>query len=253
MKPLFTRLVKIYHPDLARSVRRRSLCEEMTRHILSANEAGDDETLREIERHGDGYLEVVKEREVEAEEKRRSDANFEEIRRRFYAMQAEQSCGEWADAIPINPPRTNYVTWFLWMINPYLLTFSVAEWKDNGRLLNAYSLLNGVAWLWIWLMIWNQLYVIEALARSAGYTHDGLMGLTFVLARGVLIISALPVALPLAVLAGGAVIVIATTWLLAWIAGGVLGYFHPWLIHLPYWVAGMFLIVVGWFLLGEDL
>ena len=218
MKPLFTRLVKIYHPDLARSVRRRSLCEEMTRHILSANEAGDDETLREIERHGDGYLEVVKEREVEAEEKRRSDANFEEIRRRFYAMQAEQSCGEWADAIPINPPRTNYVTWFLWMINPYLLTFSVAEWKDNGRLLNAYSLLNGVAWLWIWLMIWNQLYVIEALARSAGYTHDGLMGLTFVLA-----------------------------------AGGVLGYFHPWLIHLPYWVAGMFLIVVGWFLLGEDL
>ena len=253
MKPLFTRLVKIYHPDLARSVRRRSVCDEMTRHILSANEAGDDETLREIERLGDGYLEVVKERELEAEEERRSDAHFEEIRRRFYEMQAEESRGTWAYAIPIHPPGPNYLLWFLWMINPYLLTLSVRDWRDNGRLHNAWGLCNAVVWLWIWLKLWSQLGSFEAISLAAGHTHEGAMGLLFVLLRGVLIVVALPVAVPLAMFVGGAAIIIGTIWLAAWIAGGVLGFFHPWLTIVPIFIAGIVLIAAAWAALGEDL
>ena len=252
-KPLFTKLIKTWHPDLTTSARRKIVCEQMTRHILCANEADDEETLKAIERLGEGYLEVAKERELEAEEERRSDADFEEIRRRFHEMQAAESRGEWAYAIPINPPRASFLSWLLWMINPYLLTFSVREWRENGRLYNVWALCNAVVWLWIWFQLWSQLGSFEATSLAAGHAHEGAMGLVFVLVRGVLIVAALPVAFPIALFAGGAAIVIGTLWLVAWVVGGVLGFFHPWLIPVPYFVAGISLIAAGWAALGEDL
>jgi hypothetical protein len=252
-KQLFTKLIKAWHPDLTTSARRKIVCEEMTRHILCANEADDEDTLKEIERLGESYLEVAKERELEAEEERRSDADFEEIRRRFYEMQAAESRGEWANAIPIIPPQPNFLLWLLWMINPYLLTFSVQDWRENGRLHNAWALCNSAGWVWIWLHIWNQVGCLEAGSLAAGHTHDGAIGLLFVLFRGALIVAALPVAFPMAVFAGGAGVVICTLWFAAWIVGGALGFFHPWLIPVPYFLAGISLIAGGWAVLGEDL
>ena len=251
--PLFTKLIKAWHPDLTTSARRKIVCEEMTRHILCANEADDEDTLKEIERLGEGYLEVAKDREFEAEEERRSDADFEEIRRRFYEMQAAESRGTWAYAIPIIPPRQNFMLWLLWLLCPYLLTLSVRDWRENGRLHNAWALCNAAGWLWIWLHIWSQIGSFEAASLAAGHPHDGAIGLLFVLIRGVLIVAALPVALPLGVFAGGAAVAIGTLWLVAWIAGAVLGFFHPWLIPVPYFVAGISLIAAGWAALGEDL
>jgi len=195
----------------------------------------------------------VKEREMQAEEERRSDVHFEEIRRRFYEMQAAESRGEWANAIPIIPPQPNNLSWYLWMINPYLLTFSVRDWRENGRLLNAWALCSAVLWLWIWLHIWNQVDCFEAGSLAAGHTHDGAIGLVFVLVRGALIVVALPVALPFGVFAGGAAVVICTLWFVAWVAGWVLGLFHPWLAFVPHFVAGIVLIAGGWAVLGEDL
>ena len=251
--PLFTKLIKTWHPDLTTSVRRKIVYEQMTRHILCANEADDQETLEEIERLGEGYLEVAKERELEAEEERRSDVNFEEIRRRFHEMQAAESRGEWANAIPIIPPRPNFLLWLLWMINPYLLTFSVQDWRENGRLHNAWALCNAVGWLWSWLHIWNLIGSFEAASLAAGHAHDGAIGLIFVLLRGAFIVAALPVAFPVAVFAGGAAIVIGVLCLASWVAGAVLGFFHPWLAFVPYFVAGIVLVATGWSVLGEDL
>ena len=142
---------------------------------------------------------------------------------------------------------------FLWIINPYLLTFSVQDWRENGRLHNAWALCNAGGWLWIWLQIWNQVGTLGASSLAAGHAHDGAMGLAFVLIRGVLIVAALPVAFPLGVFVGGAAIAIGTLWLVAWIAGGVLGLLHPWLIPVRYFVAGISLIAAGWGALGEDL
>jgi len=252
-KPLFTKLIKTWHPDLTTSARRKIVCEEMSRHILSANEIGDEESLKEIERVGEGYLEVVKNRELEAEEERRRDAEFGEILRRFSEMQAAESRGECAYAIPINPPRQQYLGRFLWMLNPYLLTFSVFEWRENGRLHNALATGNAAAWLWIWYHFWNQLGAIEAAEIAAGHSLAGVRGFAFVLFRGALIAAALPVALPLGVLAGGAAITISVVWVVAWIAAGVLGFFHPWLVPLPYFFAGIILSAAGWAALGEDL
>ena len=252
-KPLFIRLIKVWHPDLTTSARRKIVCEEMTKHILCANETDDEDTLKEIERLGESYLEVANEREFEAEEERRSDADFEEIRRRFYEMQAAESRGEWANAIPIIPPRQNFMLWLLWLLCPYLLTLSVRDWRENGRLHNAWALCNAAGWLWIWIHIWSQIGSFEAASLAAGHPHDGAIGLLFVLIRGVLIVAALPVALPLGVFAGGAAVAIGTLWLVAWIAGAVLGFFHPWLIPVPYFVAGISLIAAGWAALGEDL
>ena len=249
-KPLFTKLIKAWHPDLTTNLRQKIVCEEMTKYILCANETDDEDTLKEIERLGEGYLEVAKERELEAEEERRSDGDFEEIRRRFYEMQAAESRRTWAYAVPIIPPRQNFL---LWMINPYLLTFSVREWRENGRLHNAWALCNAVSWLWIWLHIWSQIGSFEAASLAAGHPHDGAIGLLFVLIRGVLIVAVLPVAFPIAVFAGGATIAIGTLWLVAWITGGVLGFFHPWLVSVPYFAAGIALIAAGWAALGEDL
>ena len=251
--PLFCKLIKTWHPDLCTTARRKIICEEMTRHIIFANEAGNEATLKEIERLGEGYLNVVKERELEAEEERRSDANFEEIRRRFYEMQASERCGEWANATPINPPQRQYVLWFLSMINPYLLAFSVQEWRANGRLHNAWALCSAAFWLWICLQMWNQVGALEGASLAAGNAHDGAVGLIFVLARGALIVAILPIAFPLGVFAGGAAIVIGTIWLVAWIAAWVLGFFHPWLIFVPYFIAGIVVIAAGWNALGEDL
>ena len=213
----------------------------------------DDQTLKEIERLGEGYLEVAKERELEAEEERQSDVNFEEIRRRFHEMQAAESRGEWANAIPIIPPRPNFLLWLLWMINPYLLTFSVQDWRENGRLHNAWALCNAVGWLWSWLHIWNLIGSFEAASLAAGHAHDGAIGLIFVLLRGAFIVAALPVAFPVAVFAGGAAIVIGVLCLASWVAGAVLGFFHPWLAFVPYFVAGIVLVATGWSVLGEDL
>jgi hypothetical protein len=252
-KPLFTKLIKAWHPDLTTNLRQKIVCEEMTKYILCANETDDEDTLKEIERLGEGYLEVVKERALEAEEERRSDADFEEIRRRFYEMQAAESRRTWAYAIPIIPPRPNFLLWFLWMINPYLLTFSVRDWRENGRLHNAWALCNAVGWLWIWLQLWSQLGSFEAVSVATEHTRDGAIGLLFVLLRGAFIVAALPVAFPVAVFAGGAAVVICTVWFAAWIAGGVLGFFHPWLIPVPFFVAGIVLIATGWSVLGEDL
>ncbi|MEI6491660.1 MAG: hypothetical protein WCO94_03850 [Verrucomicrobiota bacterium] len=252
-KPLFTKLIKAWHPDLTTNLRQKIVCEEMTKYILCANEAGDDVTLREIERLGEGYLEVAKERALEAEEERRSDADFEEIRRRFYEMQAAESRGTWAYAIPIIPPRPRYLVNFLWMINPYLLAFSVSEWRENGRLHNAWALCNAAGWSWILLQIWIQVGTFEAASLATGHAQSGAMGLLFVLLRGVLIVVALPVAVPLAMFVGGAAIIIGTIWLAAWIAGGVLGFFHPWLTIVPIFIAGIVLIAAAWAALGEDL
>ena len=251
--PLFKKLVKAWHPDMTTSNQRKIVCEQITREILCANEADDEDTLREIERLGEGYLEVVKERELEAEEERRSDAYFEEIRRRFYEIQAAESRGEWANAIPIIPPQRQYVLWFLSMINPYLLAFSVQEWRANGRLHNAWALCSAAFWLWICLQIWNQVRALEGASLAAGNAHDGAVGLIFVLARGALIVAVLPIAFPLGVFAGGAAIVIGTISLVAWIAAWVLGFFHPWLVFVPYFIAGIVVIAAGWNALGEDL
>ncbi len=43
--PLFTKLIKAWHPDLTTNARRKIVCEEMTKHILTAHETGDDEAL----------------------------------------------------------------------------------------------------------------------------------------------------------------------------------------------------------------
>jgi len=252
-KQLFTKLIKAWHPDMTTSNQRKIVCEQITREILCAHEADDEDTLREIERLGEGYLEVVKERELEAEEERRSDAYFEEIRRRFYEMQAAESCGEWANAIPIIPPQRQYVLWFLSMINPYLLAFSVQEWRTNGRVHNAWALSTAVVWLWIFWLIWSKVSSIEAASMAAGNAHDGAVGLIFVLARGALIVAVLPIAFPLGVFAGGAAIVIGTIWMVAWIAAWVLGFFHPWLVFVPYFIAGIVLIAAVWNALGEEL
>ena len=252
-KPLFTKLIKAWHPDLTTNLRQKIVCEEMTKYILCANEAGDDVTLREIERLGEGYLEVVKERELEAEEERRSDANFEEIRRRFYEMQAAESRRTWAYAIPIIPPRSNLLLWFLWMINPYLLTLSVRDWQDNGRLHNAWALCNAAGWSWILLQIWIQVGTFEAASLATGHAQSGAMGLLFVLARGALIVAGLPIVVPLGMFVGGAAIVIGAVWLVTWIASLVLGFFHPWMAFVPYFAAVIIIIAAGWMALGEDL
>jgi len=252
-KPLFTKLIKTWHPDLTTSARRKIVCEEMTKHILRANETDDEDTLKAIERHGEGYLEVAKARALEAEEERRSDADFEEIRRRFYEMQAAESRGEWANAIPIIPPRQNFLLWLLWVSSPYLLTLSVRDWRENGRLHNAWALCNAAGWLWIWLLIWKQVGSFESVSLATEHARDGAIGLLFVLLRGALIVAALPVALPLGVFAGGAAVVICTLWLVAWLVGGALGFIHPWLTFVPFFVAGISLIAAGWAALGEDL
>ena len=117
----------------------------------------------------------------------------------------------------------------------------------------AWALCNAAGWSWILLQIWTQVGTFEAASLAGGHAQSGAMGLLFVLIQGVLIVAALPVAVPLAMFAGGAAIIIGTIWLAAWIAGGVLGFFHPWLTIVPIFIAGIVLIAAAWAALGEDL
>ena len=61
----------------------------------------------------------------------------------------------------------------------------------------------------------------------------------------------LPIAIPLGLLAGVATVVGGFLLLIAWILGGLLSLFHPWLAYLPYAIATVILIGAAWEALGE--
>ncbi len=252
-RALFLKLIKKWHPDTTRNPKMKVLCGEVSRHILRANEEGDFEALKEIDRLGEGYLEVIKqrqqheEREIEAE--RRRQAAADEAYRTTRAERAYRQ--QWFYAYPVRPPRRNSFVVLLELINPYLLLHAMKSWAMNGRLYNAWALCSGLLWLWVWWLGWKEIGSLEAATQAAGYAREGGVGLVFVLSRGVFIIAGLPIAfcagavlVYIAVLAGACLIV-------AWFCGIILGLFHPWLVHLPYVLAAVFVLIVVWQSLEE--
>jgi len=239
-KALFIKLIKTWHPDTTTSPKRKALCEEMSRHILRANEEGDAEALEEIERHGEGYLEILKQRERQAAQEQQEELQRQERYRQ-----------RWCYAYPVKPPRRNPIVVLLEMINPYLVVRALKSWATNGRLYNAWALCSGVLWLWAWWLVWKEIGPLEAATQAAGYAREGGVGLAFVLARGVYILAALPIAfcvgavfLTIAFFAGFCLIA-------AWFAGLILGAFHPWLVHVPYALAAVFVLMIFWELLAD--
>ena len=262
-RPLFIKLIKTWHPDTTTSLKRKVLCEKMSRHILQASEAGDDEALEEIDRHGECYLEIVRQREEQAarerEEARRRQAAMDEIYRNIAkareeeeTQQRQEQCRQrWCYASPLKPPGRNPFVVLLELINPYLVVRAMKSWATNGRLYNAWGFCSGVFWLWAWWIAWKEIGPMEAATQAAGYAREGGVGLAFVLARGVYILAALPVAFcvgavifPIAVVAG-------SSWVAAWFIGLILGLFHPWLVHVPYVLAAVFVVLFAWQSLEE--
>ena len=250
--PHFLRLIKAWHPDTTTDIRKKAICEEMTRLILRAKDEGDGAVLEEIDRLGEGYLQIARDRAAEEEEDRRSDLEVREAYRKFMRMQnEEESQGAWADAYPIHPPRRNHAVDLLGIFNPYLLTFAIGGWCKNGRIYNLWAICNGAAWLYVWWILWCQLGQFETATMAAGHAHDGGVGLLFVLTRGVMILGILPVAVPVGLLAAFATLGVGIAWLGAWILGGILGLFHPWLAHVAYAAAAILLLVTAWQALGD--
>jgi hypothetical protein len=120
-------------------------------------------------------------------------------------------------------------------------------------LYNAASLFSGVAWMGAWWKIWGLLGALEIEAHASGYADEGPIGLLFVLVRGSLILAAMPVAVPLVMMAGAALIGTGIVLLIAWIFGGILSLFHPWLAYVPYGAAAVILMSAAWVALGDDL
>ncbi|MFZ4775957.1 MAG: hypothetical protein ACOYM3_11365 [Terrimicrobiaceae bacterium] len=252
--PKFLRLIKKWHPDTTIDIRRKSLFEEMTKVILRANDEGDDAVLEQIERMGEGYLQIAQERAAEEEEDRRSDLEVREAYRRFMRMQnEEESRGAWADAYPIHPLRRNYVTELLGLLNPYFLPFTAGAWSKNGRLCNLWAIGNGAAWSYVWWILWGLIGKFETTTLAAAHAHDGGVGLLFVLIKGLMILSILPVAIPLGLLSAFAALGVGIAWLGAWVLGHILGFFHPWLVHVPYAAAAVVLLIAAWEALGNGL
>ena len=251
---LFLKLIKAYHPDTTSSLQKKAIYGELSRYIIQAHSDGDEATLEEIDRLGEAYLETAKDREAEEADERRTDERVREAHRRFVRMQEDHDTrGEWSYAYPIIPPRSNFMVDILKaVIFPYHLTFAICDWGKNGRLYNAASLFSGVAWMGAWWKIWGLLGALELAASASGYSHDGAIGLLFVLLRGALILAALPVAVPLVMMAGAALIGTGVLLLIAWFLGGILSLFHPWLAYGPDAVAAVILSLAGWEVLGED-
>ena len=187
--PLFLKLIKDWHPDRTTSVQKKAIYGELSRYIIQANSDGDEATLEEIDRLGEAYLESAKDHE--AEEERRTDAQVREAYRRFVRMQQDEDTrGEWSYAYPIHPPRHNALADCLYAIlhaiNPYLLTLSLRAWGQNGRIFNAGALISGMLWMAAFWKIWGLLGTLEIAALLSGYSHEGALGLLFILARGTL-------------------------------------------------------------------
>lgn len=253
--PKFIRLIKLWHPDTTTNTRKKAICEEMTKCILRANDECDDTALEEIDRLGERYLEISRDRKAQEEEDRRSDLEVREAYRKFRQMQEdeEDSQGGWAAAYPIHAPRQNYTAELFGLMSPYLLPMVMGGWGKNGRILNLWALSNAAAWVYLWCGLWYQLGLFESATLAAGHAHDGGVALLFVLARGAMILAILPVAVPLGLLAAFAALGTGLAWLCAWILGGIMEFFHPWLVPVPYVAATVVLLIAAWESLGEGL
>jgi len=246
-KSLFLKLIKIWHPDTTTNRHTKRVYEAMSQAINRAYEDGDRATLEAIDIHGEDYLGQGREDDVRpAGPEAGGGEGFAGCPGQMRA-EAAQAWYAWT----VEPPRISYLPVILGALNPYLLPMSLSDLRTS-RIYNLYTIVSGAFWVWIWWLLWKQLGVLEAEAQAAGFPHEGGVGLLFVLARAAMILSVLPIAVPMAVLAFLCGCAIGAAFISCWIVGGILGIFHPWLVNVPYGIAALILPFLGWKMLGDD-
>jgi len=246
-KSLFLKLIRIWHPDTTTNTHTKPLYEAMSQAINRAYEDGDMATLEAIDIHGEDYLEQGRQADV-------GSAGPEAGGGEGFAGcpgQMPAACSGGRRAWTVHLPDMCYLADIFGVINPYLLPMSFSD-RSTSRIYNLFTIVSGAFWVWIWWLLWNQLGVLEAEAQAAGFPHEGGVGLLFVLARAAMILSVLPIAVPMAVLAFLCGCAIGAAFISCWIVGGILGIFHPWLVNVPYGIAALILPFLGWKMLGDD-
>jgi len=127
------------------------------------------------------------------------------------------------------------------------------SWNENGRFRNLLGIAGGIGWFQITVFLRHQLGAFSAWTQLHGVPHESLGGLGIVLAKGILILAAIPIVIPLAILILYAAIAFFLCSLLCAFGMKILGLFHPYLEWLPLVIfSGVFVRVI-WAALAEDL
>ena len=255
-RDLYLRLIKLWHPDKTQNPHTKKHYEEMSKAINNAYAGGDMETLQAIDTYGDEYLSHTYRRRTQPPYSQEQKPHHESAHT-SYARETNyqnDAGSQYANKTRRGAEHLVSVDFQKGLIclSPLFLPFHVSEWQNSSKLVNLLSIVSGVAWLYALWMFWGQLNGLESAARMAGYSHEGLLGLLFVLVRGGVIVTAIPIAIALAIVMFIGAICLALIGGGSWILGGILGFFHPWLAILSYIIGGYLLLVAAWRSIGDE-
>ncbi len=251
-KALYRRLIKRFHPDVTTCPRRKRIFEELSKRINHAYEIGDYDQLLAIERAGENFLKPRKEKPAERE-KCVSEENQEFLKSAGRRTPRQKASKPARPAFPFWRIREAVRTFIYYVVNPYGLAHAMNSWNENGRIRNLLGIVGGIAWFQVTVVLWHQLGTFSAWTQLHGVPHESLGGLGIVLAKGLLILAAIPIVIPLAILAFYTGIAFFLCALLCAFSMNILGLFYPYLEWLPLVIiSGVFARVI-WAALAEDL
>lgn len=199
LKALYRKLLRKFHPDMTTDPERKIEYGELTKGIIDAYKNSDFDALKLIEIMGLAY----------------------------HSPNPPDTSAD----VDYSPPhsvwrRVRESVWWA-LLNPYGLSGALREWNHNGRFYNSVALAGGVAWTWLVIEIWIGIGDLSRWLQQAGFSHEGPVGFALVVVRGVLILGAFRVVVPVAIVAFQCGLVMAVGVVACWVASVVLGAFTP--------------------------
>ncbi|CAN5830505.1 hypothetical protein BH09VER1_BH09VER1_47400 [soil metagenome] len=250
-KALYRRLIKKFHPDVTTCPRKKRLFEELSKRINLAYEVRDYDQLLAIDRAGEDFLKPH--RAKSADQEWCVSENSQELLKSKGRNRKRHAPSKPAQpTLPFWRIREAFRTFICYIVNPYGLAYAMNSWNENGRIRNFLGIVGSIGWFQVVLFLWHQLGVFSEWTQLHDFPHESLGGLGIVLAKGILILAAIRIALPLAVVA----LYMGTTLFLCSLCCAftmkLLGAIHPYLAWLPPVVCLGTILPLFWEALNND-